>query len=31
VQLPLARLARGAYTVRITGDKGEVFVQQIVR
>ncbi|RYZ24306.1 MAG: T9SS type A sorting domain-containing protein [Chitinophagaceae bacterium] len=31
VQLSLTRLTRGAYTVRITGDKGEVFVQQVIK
>ncbi|RYY40215.1 MAG: T9SS type A sorting domain-containing protein [Chitinophagaceae bacterium] len=30
-QLPVDRWSRGAYIVRITGDKGEVFVQQVVR
>ncbi|RYY89932.1 MAG: T9SS type A sorting domain-containing protein [Chitinophagaceae bacterium] len=30
-QLPTDRWSRGAYIVRITGDKGEVFVQQVVR
>lgn len=31
VQLPIDQWARGAYIVRITGDRGEVFVQQVVR
>jgi hypothetical protein len=30
-QIPMDRLARGVYTVRITGEKGEIFVQQVVR
>ncbi|RYY66056.1 MAG: hypothetical protein EOO12_05290 [Chitinophagaceae bacterium] len=30
-QLPTANWARGAYIVRITGERGEVFVQQVVR
>jgi photosystem II stability/assembly factor-like uncharacterized protein len=30
-QIPFDRFARGTYLVRITGDKGEIFVQQVVR
>ncbi|GAB4094139.1 WD40/YVTN/BNR-like repeat-containing protein [Flaviaesturariibacter terrae] len=30
-QLPTDRWAHGAYVVRVTGDKGEIFVQQVIR
>jgi photosystem II stability/assembly factor-like uncharacterized protein len=31
VQIPVGRFAHGTYLVRITGEKGEIFVQQVVR